>query len=87
MKNKENHGEKQFYNEAFNISSSVSIYLVDVERSDGVQCCGTTCKKIDSQTYVILHAFRHQQSDLVALPILLFGHNYRGFVGTIEWLI
>ena len=37
MKNKENHGEKQFYNEAFNISSSVSIYLVDVEWSDGVR--------------------------------------------------
>ena len=28
---KENHGEKQLYNEAFNISSSVSIDLVGVE--------------------------------------------------------
>ena len=28
------------------------------------------------------YAFRHQQSHSVALPNLLFGHNYMGFVGT-----
>ena len=31
MKNEENHGEKQFYNEALNISSSLSIDLAGVE--------------------------------------------------------
>ena len=29
--------------------------------------------------------FRHQQSHSVALPELLFGHNYWGFKGAIEW--
>ena len=42
MNNKENHGEKQFYNEAFNISSSVSIYLVDVEC--GVTACSAAAR-------------------------------------------
>ena len=75
MKNKENHGEKQFYNEAFNISSSLSINLAGVEVE--WRCVlGHDLQKIDSQTYVILHvlktAFRHQQSDSVALPKLLW---------------
>ena len=33
------------------------------------------------------YAFRHQQSHSAALPNLLFGYNYRGFVGAIEWLL
>ena len=31
------------------------------------------------------HYFPHQQSYSVALSNLLFGHNYRGFLGAIEW--
>ena len=86
MKNKENHGEKQFYNEAFNISSSLSVDLAGVEVE--WRCVlGHDLQKIDSQTFVNLHGFRHQQSDSVALPKLLFGHNYRGSGASFQILL
>ena len=56
-----------------------------------VGVCGSvrlrvTRQKIESQSPK-QSTFRHQQSHSVALPNLLFGHNYSGFVGAIEWLL
>ena len=88
MKNKENHGEKELYIVVFK-------HVIYPQCQNGVRVvefrCTVTGHKIPSQTSVTLGvlntAYRYQQSHSVALPKLLFGHNYRGFVGTIEWLL
>ena len=82
MINKENHGEKNFI--LLNLKQLASVvwwcwWVVCVTQQKTVAFSVYTNTKVCSGCPKH-YAFRHQQSHSVAVPNLLFGHNYRGFV-------